>query len=88
MVGKGSPEYGSDPKQATQLVMERVFAHCGLEKEVLPDTSAKNNRDYVPLRESGDASLKAADRLRAFYAPFNANLCALLRDPSFTSAWS
>jgi hypothetical protein len=85
MMGKGSQ--GADPRTATQRVMNAVFAHVGLEQEPLVDVSAKNSREYVPLKESGAENVAAAERLRSFYAPFNRNLDALLGCPSFTSGW-
>ena len=85
MYGKGS--MGTDSTVATQRVMNSVFDHVGLERETLSDPSAKNSREYVALKDSGEENLAAAQRLKAFYEPFSACLCDLLGDSEFTSAW-
>ena len=50
----------------------RVFAQLGLPEHPVADTSAKNTRRYEPM--SGEMQ----ERLRAFYAPYDAALEKLL----------
>jgi hypothetical protein len=67
-------------RPATQTTMDRVCTFLGLKTFRLDDMAPQNARTYAPM----PAHMKAT--LEAFYAPFNADLAAVV--PDFHPAWT